>query len=289
LPDAQLVPFQHLVEAAPMGVIVHVDGGCVVYANPTAEEMLGVGPHGGAGVDLCAMVHPSFREQFRHRCAELLAGRALPGSTEWTLVRPDGAEVVVESVESSLTLDDGRRAVFVMACDVTDRSRREAHLAHLATHDGLTGLPNRLLLLDRLSQSLSRIGRGCAAVAVVFVDLDGFKAVNDEHGHAVGDAVLCEVGRRLSGLVRAGDTVARLSGDEFVVCAEVEDDGAEDALRQRAAEVLAERYDVDGVRLRLGASVGVLRLSEAVEAAQALAEADRRMYEAKRSRPDHRR
>jgi len=265
-----------------MAIIVHVDGGRVVYANAAADEVLGAPPGGAEGLDLRELVHPRSADLFAHRTAELLAGRALAGSTEWTLVRPGGDEVAVESVESALTLADGRRAVFVMACDVTDRSRREAHLAHLATHDGLTGLPNRLLLHDRLAQSLSRISRGCAAVAVVFVDLDRFKAVNDAHGHSVGDAVLCEAGRRLSGLVRAGDTVARLAGDEFVVCAEVEEAGAEESLRQRAAEVLGAPYLLDGVLLDVGASVGVLRIAEPLDPAQALAEADRRMYEVKR-------
>ena len=104
---------------------------------------------------------------------------------------------------------------------VLGNARRTARLLHLAqtqaTHDPLTGLPNRVLLMDRLDQALAKLRRDAGQVAVLYVDLDGFKAVNDRHGHAYGDAVLVEAARRLRRTVREADTVARLSGDEFAV------------------------------------------------------------------------
>ena len=280
----EVVPFQDMIRDAPLAVLVHVDG-TVVYANPSAEDFLGVVPGGAAGLRLTDVVHPDSLGQVLHRADQLLAGRALAGSAEWTIVRPDGGLVRVESVDSTVQVGD-RVGVYVLACDVTERTRREAHLAHLATHDGLTSLPNRLLLLDRLGQALTRIGRGCIGVLVLFVDLDGFKAVNDAHGHAAGDEVLREVGRRLAGAVRAGDTVARLAGDEFVVCAEIDEPGADDALRRRVCEVLAPPYRTEGdAPVNVGASVGALLLDGATDAESALREADRLMYEAKRARP----
>ncbi|WP_130491211.1 sensor domain-containing diguanylate cyclase [Motilibacter rhizosphaerae] len=271
--------FRELVETAPMAVAVHVDGR-VVYANRAAEDSLGVPQGGAVGLAVLDLVHPDHRAVVLHRTATLLAGQPLPGSVEIALVRPDGQVIQIEAVSSTVEVD-GVLGIAVMACDVTERARREAHLAHLATHDGLTGLPNRLLLLDRLEQALGRTGRGGSAVLVLFVDLDGFKQVNDVHGHAVGDALLRAVAARLRASVRGMDTVARLSGDEFVVVAELESVELAAPLRARLDEELTRAYDVDGIAVRVGASIGEHLLEAPVDAEQALVEADRRMYAAK--------
>src|SRR4051794_36488331 len=276
------VPFEDMIQAAPLAVLVHVDG-AVVYANHSAEDFLGVEPGQGPGLRLQDVVHPDSLRHLQHRTEQLLAGRELGGSVEGTIVRPAGGLGRGGALGRPVPVG-ARLGVYVMACDVTERTRREAHLAHLATHDGLTALPNRLLLLDRLGQALTRIGRGCIGVLVLFVDLDRFKAVNDAHGHAAGDEGLRQGSRRLVGAVRAGDTVARLSGDEFVVCAEIDEPGADEALRRRVAEVLAGPYDTGDAQVDVGASVGVLLLSGPTDAESALAEADRLMYEAKRAR-----
>jgi diguanylate cyclase (GGDEF)-like protein len=104
--------------------------------------------------------------------------------------------------------------------DITEAVDLQQRIEHHALHDGLTGLPNRALLIDRLTAALSRSARDRREVAVLFCDLDGFKRVNDTAGHAAGDAVLLEISRRLQGLLRADDTVARVGGDEFVVLVE---------------------------------------------------------------------
>ncbi|NHC16190.1 sensor domain-containing diguanylate cyclase [Motilibacter deserti] len=276
-----------LVETAPMAVAVHVDGR-FVYANSTAEEILGVGPGAAVGRLLLDHVHPDHVDVVRHRMETLLAGHALPGSVEITMVRAGGELVRVESVSSTVQVA-GRTGIYVMACDVTERARREAHFAHLATHDGLTGLPNRLLLLDRLEQALARIGRGCEAVQVLFLDLDGFKQVNDAYGHAAGDELLREVGRRLSATVRAGDTVARLAGDEFVVVTEL--GGTElpagrggDGLRQRLLATITEPFELGRLTASVGVSIGELVIDDPTTASDVLAEADRRMYADKQAR-----
>lgn len=276
--------FEALVEAAPMAIAVHVDGR-VVYANRGAEDVLGVRPGQVHGMHVLDLVHPDFVELARHRAGELLAGRPLAGSVELDLVRPDGSTVTIEYVSSAIDVD-GRTGVCVMACDITERARREAHFAHLAAHDGLTGLPNRILLLDRLEQALARVGRGCAGVLVLFVDLDGFKRVNDEHGHAAGDLLLGLVAERLRSAVRGMDTVARLGGDEFVVVAELETLDLADHLQSRLEQALNRPYELDAVPMPVPASVGTHLVTQPCEPAQALRDADRLMYEAKARRRD---
>lgn len=280
---ALAVPFEQLVHEVPLGVWVHV-GGRVVYANRCAEEMLGAAPGGVVGLDAQALVHPASAELVAHRTGRLLAGQALAGSAEYTVVALDGRHVRVESVETTLALPQGT-AVVVSACDVTERARREARLAHLATHDGLTGLPNRLLLTDRLTQALTGAARRGGCVLVTFVDLDRFKAVNDRLGHATGDALLQHVARSLLETAREGDTVARLSGDEFVVCADLDGDVAGTAAD---AEALLERYRralrrpfAPAAAVPWSASTGAVVCDGAWTAEHALAEADRRMYAAK--------
>ncbi len=153
------------------------------------------------------------------------------------------------------------------------RRRREARLARQALHDPLTGLPNRTLLADRLRLALSRLQRTDTLLAVLFLDLDGFKAVNDTLGHAAGDQFLVEVAHRLRGVLRGGDTAARLGGDEFVVLCEV----AGPAEAQLVAERVVEQ--VPG-----GVSVGVALASDGDEDPAALLRAaDAAMYVVKRS------
>jgi diguanylate cyclase (GGDEF)-like protein len=137
------------------------------------------------------------------------------------------------------------------------RIRNEQRMRHEAVHDPLTGLANRTLLRDRLEHALARVERGADATGLLFIDLDKFKHVNDEHGHATGDSVLVEVGRRLRATVRPADTVARLGGDEFVVVCEEVDAETAVALGRRLREAIEVPVRVDGEEYRLSASIGV--------------------------------
>jgi diguanylate cyclase (GGDEF)-like protein len=129
---------------------------------------------------------------------------------------------------------------------------------HTATHDALTGLPNRILLLDRLDQSLAVAARSSTEVAVVLVDLDRFKEINDSLGHSYGDALLCQVAPRLAGVLRDGDTVARLGGDEFaVLLPAVEGVAGAEAVAERLREALHRSFDVAGVTLDVEVGVGI--------------------------------
>ena len=202
--------------------------------------------------------------------------------------RADGSEGVVDVVLTGDVGADGEvRWIGALAVDVTSQHEREAELSHQASHDPLTGLANRVLLLDRLDVAVSIATRLGSPVAVLTLDLDGFKAVNDEYGHAVGDRLLQQVTARIQSAVRPADTVARLGGDEFVVIVHPpEERSAAMAVAERVRDQIGMLdYMIGDHRIRVTASIG-LTLSQpgaTVEPDALLAAADRGMYRAKRS------
>jgi diguanylate cyclase (GGDEF)-like protein/PAS domain S-box-containing protein len=167
--------------------------------------------------------------------------------------------------------------------DISERKAAQARIEHMAQHDPLTDLPNRMLLADRMRQAIVQAQRSDRRVAVLFVDLDHFKHINDSLGHAVGDRVLIEISRRLVNNVRASDTVARLSGDEFVVLLP-EVGGIEGVVRvvSGITEAIADPIHIEGNRIRMCVSIGVsLYPKDGREAAALLINADHAMYHAK--------
>ena len=164
-----------------------------------------------------------------------------------------------------------------------ERKRAELELALRATHDELTGLPNRTLFLDRLALALGRLERRSRSAAVMFVDLDGFRAVNDSLGSAAGDAVVMTAAQRLRALMRPGDTVARFGGDEFMlVCDDVASPEDAIAVAERLRAALMDPFAVDGNLIGLGASIGIVLATDRSRPAEALLrDADRGMREAK--------
>ena len=176
----------------------------------------------------------------------------------------------------------GMAGAVITHVDITALKRAEDSAHHLALHDGLTSLPNRLLLGDRLEQALSEAHRHGRVVAVAFVDLDRFKRINDTLGHAAGDAVLVAVAERMSRRLRAGDTLARVSGDEFVaVWRDVDGEAEVESLAARLEDGLREPLVVEGVPLTVTASLGVVVGRPPQTGAELLAAADAAMYDAK--------
>lgn len=207
---------------------------------------------------------------------------------------PDDVELTVSDVRSDaqawfhVSLSPDRDAagatvgVLTSMRDITVLKRAEQSLAYQALHDHLTGLANRYLLTDRLSEALVRMERHPGRLALLFVDLDHFKPVNDTFGHEVGDRLLVEVARRLERVARRGDTVARLGGDEFIVLCEVvaEDDVHE--IAQRVVSVVGESFEDGEVSFRLSASVGAVVTDDPrSDATWLLQSADSAMYRAK--------
>jgi diguanylate cyclase (GGDEF)-like protein len=180
----------------------------------------------------------------------------------------------------------GEERVVVATLDVTDSKQVLQQLESRSLHDALTGLPNRQLLADRLGSALRRAERERGSLALLFIDLDGFKTVNDTLGHAAGDAVLQAAARRLGGALRSTDTVARVGGDELVVLLPGIGDRAQaEAIAAKLAAVLAAPVDTAAGPARVGASIGLaLYPQDAPDAAGLLAAADAAMYEVKRAR-----
>lgn len=173
----------------------------------------------------------------------------------------------------------------VLASDATERHMDREYLGYLALHDALTGLPNRLQFSDRIEQAMARARRSSSSLAVLFIDLDGFKEVNDTYGHAGGDAVLKVVAARLKHDLRDTDTVARLSGDEFTVILEGLDHPESNAYVGQIADMLltslSQPIEVDGNHVSVSASIGVSLSSGATSPEDMLDRADQAMYRAK--------
>jgi diguanylate cyclase (GGDEF)-like protein len=203
---------------------------------------------------------------------------------EWRMVGADGTRRHVSAVATNLIDDPHVGGLVLTVRDDDARKRFEDQLRHRAFHDELTGLANRALFYDRTDHALSRGTREGRDVAVLFVDLDDFKPVNDRLGHAAGDQLLQLVAKRLMGCVRSADTVARLGGDEFGIL--LEDTGTERAVQaaERVLAALETRFDLPSEALRVSASVGVAVSRDGVrDVEELLRAADRAMYEAKRA------
>lgn len=255
--------------------------GHIEYVNPAFEAMTGY--HRDEVVGRTPAILKSGRQspEFYHRLWSLLReGREFRG----VLVnrRRDGALFHEEKSIRPLFDEHGAISHFLSAGrDVSQRIAAVEKLHHDATHDLLTGLPNRALLLDRLRQALSHARRSGEAIAVAVVDVDGFKAINDRHGHAAGDAALCEIARRLRTCIREADTAARFGGDEFVLL--LRDAADAERVSSAVTRACSEPFKLDdGTELAVTVSVGVCISSPQVQDAELLLDqADCAMYRAK--------
>jgi len=201
---------------------------------------------------------------------------------EFRLLRPDGSVRHVHALGEVETDHDGTITRFVgTSHDVTERHTLQAEIEHMAFHDPLTGLANRRLFLDRLSRALTASERSGRRCAVLFMDLDGFKSVNDTFGHPTGDVLLCEVARRLTDAARASDTVARFGGDEFaMLCEDVNATTAAEAAH-RITELLHRPVELHGAVVEVRASTGIAVAEPGLCAEDILRAADAAMYAAK--------
>jgi diguanylate cyclase (GGDEF)-like protein/PAS domain S-box-containing protein len=205
-------------------------------------------------------------------------------SGELALMKPDGREVPV-SAQFLVHYDaEGELEFFsgVMR-DISERKAFEYQLAHQATHDPLTGLPNRVLLLDKLTGSLERARRHQRLMAVLFLDLDHFKVVNDSLGHGLGDRLLIAIAERLKVALRPGDTIARFGGDEFVLlCEDLDASGDAIAIARRVDQALSSPFEIDDAEIYVGVSIGIAFSDrDSNEPETLIRDADAAMYRAK--------
>ena len=278
-----------VIDAMPYGVAVLDPSGTLTIWNHELASMLPSPPSRGGHHDLATLVREVSRivaepEQFDARLQEALSqpghGPDGPrGSREFEVALRDGGALAVST--SPLSRGDGTTVICFR--DATGELRARRELEHRAMHDTLTGLPNRELLMDRLTVALARLGRQGTAVGVLFIDLDGFKEVNDVHGHQVGDELLVSVAGRLRREVRDGDTVARYGGDEFVVlCEDLVRIEAAQPLAQRLADAVAQPVSTGERLLVVQASIGVVVEQNPATSAETLVKrADAEMYRVK--------
>jgi diguanylate cyclase (GGDEF)-like protein/PAS domain S-box-containing protein len=286
--------YRTLVEQLPLAIYVDDldEAGSALYRSPATEAITGRSPEewaADAGL-LGKIVHPDDRERV---VAELAAATASGGpvSTEYRIVRPDGSVVWVLD-ESAVVQDGGAgrpcRQGYLL--DMTAHRRAEQELAHVAEHDPLTGLPNWAMFQQRVREAVDRAEAGGRGAAVLLVDLDDFKLVNDSFGHAAGDALVVEAARRLVEAVEDAGAVSRLGGDEFAILLPDLHPGrggsgtglAADALAERVRAALRAPAEIDGTEIYCPASVGIsLYPEDAADPATLLKRADTALFQAK--------
>lgn len=259
--------------------------GQVRYVSPSIERVIGVPATEllGPNAALEALVYAEDAERVRAAFAE--AGACQDGhvTIRYRACHRDGSVRHIEAVIRNLKHVPSVDGLVVNLRDVTERTLLEEALRHQAFHDPLTGLPNRLRFLERLSQALAQGAPGCGPLAVFFLDLDGFKAVNDGIGHAAGDALLLAVSRRLGGCLRPEDIVARFGGDEFAVLTEgIEEPADAMALARRFLAAVRRPVRIEGEEVAVTASIGIaLASGGGGEPDELLRRADVALYQAK--------
>jgi diguanylate cyclase (GGDEF)-like protein len=288
--DDELRELTAVLEALPSATVL-VDGdGRILTANRAwtadGELLRGIGIRpGGVGDDYLETMARGLRPEHH---AEIAAGLTRlraepPGSPPGAFDHEYSTQLGTHTAWFRLmaTRVAGSPRIVVTHTDMTDRVRDEQELAWRAGHDELTGLPNRATLLDMIRRSLDAEGGG-ACTALLVLDLDGFKTVNDSLGHQTGDAILAQVGRRLAEQLRPGDCVGRLGGDQFVVLARDCDSGEAAALAFRLQTTFATPFVTSGISVPLSASIGVaVSRSDTLDEHQLLSDADAAMFAAK--------
>jgi diguanylate cyclase (GGDEF)-like protein len=261
--------------------------GNVLFSNQRADALLGIDTLRNVH-ELAAMITDGQDEARRHFSEAARSGT--PTSAMLRLATAHG-ERVVEHRTTFERAHNGRMRSRNVVFDLTEQVRLREQLAHQALHDGLTGLPNRTLLADRLRHALASVERTGRPLALMMCDLDGFKEVNDAHGHHVGDLLLTAVAGRLNAQVRDVDTVARIGGDEFAVLLAESDESAASRVAQRVVDALAEPYSLGGQQLVVPGSIGFAVTSDVGHGADPALlgvvlqrAADAAMYQAKANR-----
>ncbi|MGW0393079.1 putative bifunctional diguanylate cyclase/phosphodiesterase [Streptomyces sp. NPDC003042] len=283
--------FRSLVQGSSDVIMIAAPTGTLRYVSPAAAGVYGREAEELVGSELATLIHPDDLGRVVHEVRRFLAAppaeepttriecRFKSGSGEWL------------NVESTVNRHQG--GLILNSRDVTERVRLQAQLQHSAEHDPLTDLPNRALFTRRVRQALTGRRAGDHSTAVLFIDLDGFKAVNDTIGHQAGDELLIEAARRLQDAVRAGDTAARLGGDEFAAL--ILGDGSRDRsareyqvheIADRLRTTLSQPYRIAGSEVRVAASIGVAFADPGITPSDLMRNADLAMYRAKAAGKD---
>ncbi|MDQ1687779.1 MAG: hypothetical protein QOK42_754 [Frankiaceae bacterium] len=274
--------FRSLVQGSSDVITVWDSDGAIRYCSPAVTRVFGSDPDELLGSHLESVIHPDDVPAVRRALRGLEDESVASVRFECRVEGADGVWRATESTASDHRHNPSVRGLVFNTRDVSDRDALREQLVHLAYHDPLTELPNRTLFRDRVGQSLLQRRAGQAPVAVLFLDLDGFKAVNDSAGHAVGDELLRQCSLRLRTALRGGDTVARLGGDEFAALLDDSSlSGGALEVAQRVLAALSEPFDIAGRSVVIGASLGIAFGATDADADELLRNADLAMYRAK--------
>ncbi|MCX5204028.1 EAL domain-containing protein [Streptomyces sp. NBC_00237] len=283
--------FRSLVQGSSDVIMIAAPTGILRYVSPAASGVYGRDAEELVGSELASIIHPADLGSVVHEVRRFLAASPMEEPTTRIECRFKSGTGDWLNVESTVNRHQG--GLIFNSRDVTERVRLQAQLQHNAEHDPLTDLPNRALFTQRVRQALAGRRTTDIGTAVLFIDLDGFKAVNDRLGHQAGDELLIQAARRLQDSVRMGDTAARLGGDEFAAL--ILGDGTRDqAAREYQVREIADRlrltlsqpYKVDGNDVRVAASIGVAFAEPGITPTDLMRNADLAMYRAKAAGKD---
>ncbi|WP_443059348.1 putative bifunctional diguanylate cyclase/phosphodiesterase [Streptomyces sp. NBC_00435] len=278
--------FRSLVQGSSDVIMIAAPTGTLRYVSPAAAGVYGREAEELVGTELATLIHPDDLGRVVHEVRRFLAAPPPEEPTTRIECRFKSGDGEWLNVESTVNRHQG--GLILNSRDVTERVRLQAQLQHSAEHDPLTDLPNRALFTRRVRQALTGRRAGDHSTAVLFIDLDGFKAVNDTIGHQAGDELLIEAARRLQDSVRAGDTAARLGGDEFAAL--ILGDGSRDRsareyqvheIADRLRTTLSQPYRIAGNEVRVAASIGVAFADPGITPSDLMRNADLAMYRAK--------
>lgn len=278
--------FRSLVQGSSDVIMIAAPTGILRYVSPAASGVYGRDADDLVGSELSSIIHPEDLGRVVHEVRKFLA--APPGEEPTTRIECRFRSGTGEWLNVESTVNRHQGGLILNSRDVTERVRLQAQLQHNAEHDPLTDLPNRALFTDRVRRALGGRRAGDAGTAVLFIDLDGFKAANDRLGHQAGDELLIQAARRLQESVRAGDTAARLGGDEFAALI-VGDGGRDQTAREYQVHEIADRlrltlsqpYRIGAGEVRVTASIGVAFAEPGITPNDLMRNADLAMYRAK--------
>jgi len=276
--------FRSVFENAAIGMTLTDNHGTIIRCNPAFARMLGYTEEELAGKPFAEITYPEDIDANVNLYQELMTGRIASFQLNKRYLHQSGAIVWAQlSVSMAPGQETTARFTIGMVEDITARKQAEARIEYLATHDGLTGLPNRTLIHDRIAQAITHARRAGRYLALMYIDLDRFKVINDGFGHPFGDAVLKAAGDRLSDIVREGDAVARQSGDEYLVLlADLHKSADVYIVTQKIMDAFERPFSIEGREVFVTTSIGVSVYPQNGQDADTLIHnADVAMYRAK--------